>query len=41
MRRQSLERSESYLKDYLRENPEDTDAKDDLEKIEKELKALA
>ena len=41
MRRQSLERSEAYLKDYLREDPEDTDAKDDLEKIEKELKALA
>lgn len=37
-KKQSLERTQAYLKDYLEENPEDTDAKDDLEKIEKKLK---
>jgi hypothetical protein len=34
----SLERAKSYLDGYILENPDDTDAKKDLEKIEKELK---
>lgn len=36
----SLERAQSYLDGYVQENPDDTDAKKDLEKIEKELKEL-
>lgn len=40
-KKQSLERSEVYLKDYLEENPDDQDAKSDLEKIQKELKTFA
>lgn len=40
-KKQSLERTEAYLKDYLEENPEDKDAKGDLEKIQKELKNFA
>lgn len=39
-KRQSLERSKSYLTDYLEENPDDTEARSDLEKIEKELDTL-
>ena len=33
-KKQSLERTEAYLKDYLEENPDDSDARDDLVKIE-------
>ena len=40
-KRHSLEESKAYLCDYVAENPDDTDAKSDLEKIEKELKLLA
>lgn len=36
----SLEKSKSYLEDYLTENADDRDAKNDLEKIEKEIKSL-
>ena len=36
-KKQSLERTEAYLKDYIEENPDDGDAQWDLEKIEKEL----
>ncbi len=36
----SLERSREYLEDYITENPDDTEAKKDMEKIEKELKTL-
>lgn len=39
-KKQSLERTESYLKDYLEENPDDKDAQSDLEKIQKELTSL-
>lgn len=39
-KRYSLERSRDYLKDYLEENPEDPDAKKDLEKVEKGIKEL-
>lgn len=39
-KKQSLERSIAYLKDYLEENPDDTDAKTDLETIEKDLQSL-
>ncbi len=41
MKKQSLESTEAYLKDYLEENPDDSDAKSDLEKVQKELKSLA
>ena len=37
----SLERSKAYLEEYLVENPDDTDAKSDLEKINKEIQSLA
>ena len=37
----SLERSKSYLEDYLAENPDDSEAKTDLEKIDSEIKLLA
>lgn len=40
LRKQSLERSIAYLRDYLEENPDDIDAKVDLEKIEKELEGM-
>jgi hypothetical protein len=40
-KKQSLERTKAYLNDYLEENPNDTDAQSDLEKIEKELSSLA
>jgi hypothetical protein len=40
MKKQSLERSRAYLTDYLEENPDDTEAKWDLEKIEKEIEGL-
>ena len=36
-KKQSLERTEAYLKDYIEENPDDSDAQWDLERIEKEL----
>lgn len=36
-KKNSLERTQEYLQNYLKENPEDTEAKDDLKKIEKEL----
>lgn len=39
-KRQSLERSEAYLKDYLEENPEDRDAQQDLKSIQDSLKEL-
>lgn len=39
-KKQSLERTEAYLQDYLEENPDDTDAQSDLETIQKELKSL-
>lgn len=37
----SLEQSKAYIQDYLAENPDDSDAQSDLEKIEKELKQLS
>lgn len=40
-KKQSLERTQAYLKDYLEENPDDQDARSDLEKVEKELSSLA
>lgn len=40
MKKQSLERSRAYLTDYLEENPDDSEAKWDLEKIEKEIEGL-
>lgn len=39
-KRRSLESSKAYLSDYLEENPDDTEAKSDLEKVEAELKSL-
>jgi len=36
----SLERAKSYLDGYIMENPDDMDAKKDLEKIAQELKML-
>ena len=39
-KKQSLERTVAYLTDYLEENPDDTEARSDLEKIEKELQPL-
>ena len=39
-KKQSLERTEAYLKDYLEENPDDSDARDDLVKIEWELESM-
>ncbi len=39
-KRYSLERSKEYLEDYITENPGDEEAKNDMEKIKKELKAL-
>ena len=41
MKKQSLERSRAYLVDYLEENPDDTEAKSDLEKINSELESMA
>ncbi|GAB0174283.1 MAG: hypothetical protein HHAS10_01620 [Candidatus Altimarinota bacterium] len=41
LRKQSLESTEAYLKDYLEENPSDDEAKGDLEKVQKELQSLA
>lgn len=40
-KKQSLESTQSYLKDYLEENPDDTEARSDLEKVEEELKLFA
>ena len=40
-KRQSLERSKSYLEDYLSENSDDAEAKSDLEKINQEIQNLA
>lgn len=40
LKKQSLESTVAYLKDYLEENPDDNEAKGDIEKIEKELKTL-
>ena len=40
-KRYSLEQSKAYIQDYLTENPDDSDAQSDLEKIEKELKQLS
>jgi hypothetical protein len=40
LKKQSLESTVAYLKDYLEENPDDNEAKADIEKIEKELKTL-
>lgn len=37
----SLERSKAYLDDYIAENPDDADAKADIDKIEKEIKTLS
>ena len=37
----SLERSKVYLEEYLSENPDDTDAQSDLDKIQNEIKLLA
>ena len=39
-KRHTLERTQAYLKDYLEEDPDDSDAKSDLEKVEKELSEL-
>ena len=39
-KRHTLEKTQAYLKDYLEENPDDTEAKSDLEKVEKELEGL-
>lgn len=39
-RRYSLEQSKTYIQDYLSENPDDSDAQDDLKKIEQELQKL-
>lgn len=39
-KKQSLERTQAYLADYIAENPDDTEAKSDLEKIESEIKNL-
>ena len=39
-KKQSLERTQAYLKDYLEENPDDSDARDDLVKIEWELEGM-
>lgn len=39
-KKHSLERMKAYLSDYIEENPDDTEAKSDLEKIEKELQSL-
>lgn len=36
----SLERSKVYLEEYLGENPDDTEAKADLDKIQSEIKLL-
>ena len=36
-KKQTLEKSKSYLMDYMNENPDDTEAREDLEKIEQEL----
>lgn len=40
-KRYTLEKSKTYLEDYLSENPEDQEAQDDLKKIESELQSLA
>lgn len=40
LKKQSLESTIAYLKDYLEENPDDGDANVDLEKIEKELESM-
>lgn len=40
-KRYSLEQSRAYIQDYLIENPDDSEAWSDLEKIEKELKQLS
>ena len=39
-KKQSLERTEAYLRDYIEENPDDSDAKSDLVKIEQELEGM-
>lgn len=40
LKKQSLESTIAYLRDYLEENPDDLDAKTDIEKIEKELESM-
>lgn len=40
-KKHALERTQAYLADYLEENPDDTDAKADLEKVKAEIIALA
>ena len=40
-KKHSLERSRAYLTDYIAENMDDKEAKEDLEKIEKEIKTLS
>ena len=40
LKKQSLESTVAYLRDYLEENPDDLDAKTDIEKIEKELEGM-
>jgi hypothetical protein len=39
-KRHSLERTRAYLTDYLEENSDDTEAKSDLEKVEKEFSSI-
>lgn len=40
-KRYALEQSKKYLEDYLTEHGDDSEARDDLKKIEKELESLA
>jgi hypothetical protein len=39
-KRDSLENGKTFLLDYIEKNPEDTEAKNDLAKIETEIKNL-
>ena len=40
LKKQSLESTVAYLKDYIEENPNDSEAKEDLEKVENELASI-
>lgn len=39
-KKSSLEKTEQWLQNYLEQNPDDTEARDDLEKVKKEIEAI-
>ena len=39
-KKSSLEKTEQWLQNYLEQNPDDNEARDDLEKVKKEIEAI-